>query len=81
LRLRDGVPLLDPDASEGVAGWLLWFDPERITSAWSVVCSFEPPAQYKWAVTEALSGQHEVTANVLAGKKLDAGTAPEMARS
>lgn len=45
--------------------------------AWSVVCSFEPPAQYKWSVTQAHSGEQEITANVLVGKKLHTGTAPE----
>lgn len=77
LRLRDGIPLLDPDTSGRVTGWLLWFDPARISMAWSVVCSFEPPAQYKWSVTQAHSGEQEITANVLVGKKLHTGTAPE----
>lgn len=30
LWLRDGIPLLDPDAGGQVAGWLLWFEPAEL---------------------------------------------------
>src|SRR5262249_17457867 len=69
------------DASGRVAGWLLWFDRATTTMAWSVVCSFEPPAQYKWAVARARSGEQEITVNVLVGKKPRTGTATETVQS
>jgi hypothetical protein len=69
LQLRDGIPLLDPGANGTVVGWLLWFEASRLDAAWSAVCSFEPAAQYRWDVLPALSGEQEVCANVLVGRK------------
>lgn len=77
LRLRDGIPLLDPGASGIVAGWLLHFDPARLGDAWPVVCSFEPSAQYRWQVAGARSAEQVIAANVLVGRKLGNGTAAE----
>ena len=76
LRLRDGIPLLDPDYDGQVEGWLLQFDPARQAEAWQAVCAFEPPSQYTWAVAEAISAAGTTPANVLTGRKLGSGTTP-----
>jgi hypothetical protein len=77
LRIRDGLPLLDIEAHGSVDGWLLWFETSRLAEAWSVICSFEPAAQYRWDVGSARVSGEEITANVLAGRKLRAATASE----
>jgi hypothetical protein len=77
LWLRDGIPLFDPDQHGQVSGWLLWFDPSRLDDAWSVVCSFEPATQYKWGIATTFSGQEEIAANVLEGRRVRTGSAEE----
>ena len=77
LWLRDGIPLFDPGVSGQVGGWRLWFDRARLDEAWSVVSSFEPATQYKWGIVETLSGEEEIVANVLEGRRVRIGSARE----
>ena len=77
LWLRDGIPLFDPGTDGQVGGWLLWFDPARLSEAWKVACSFEPAKQYRWAVVQAHSGAEGTDADVLAGRRIHAGSAGE----
>lgn len=77
LWLRDGIPLFDHDQDGRVGGWLFWFDPARLDDAWSAVCSFEPATQYKWGIAETRSGEEEIAANVLEGRRVRIGSAGE----
>jgi hypothetical protein len=78
LWLRDGIPLFDKTGDGRVAGWLLWFDPAARDQAWSAVCYFEPAEQYRWEEAKTQSGEGQThKANVLAGRKVRAGSAGE----
>jgi len=77
LWIRDGIPLLDCGQVAVSAGWLLWFEPSRLAEAWPAVCSFEPAAQYRWAVRPVRASGQEIAANVLVGRKLGAGIPAE----
>lgn len=77
LRLRDGLPLFDPAGRGEVSGCLLRFDPVRSQEAWEAVGNFAPDKHYKYATADvAMAGEH-VQANVLVGRQIDSGTAPE----
>jgi gamma-glutamylcyclotransferase (GGCT)/AIG2-like uncharacterized protein YtfP len=79
LRLRDGLPLFDPAGPGEVSGYLLRFDPLRNQEAWEAVGNFEPDKHYKYDTADvAMAGEH-VQANVLVGRKIGNGTAPEVA--
>ncbi|MFJ5669992.1 hypothetical protein ACIQAR_30280 [Micromonospora chalcea] len=75
IRLRDGLPLLDPSTPGHVCGSLIFFDESAADRAWQVVAKFEPSEQYEWNIASAFTedGQ-EVPANILIGKELRRGT-------
>lgn len=77
LRLRDGLPLLDPDGAGAVHGHLLRFDQTRLSDMWEAVADFEPSAQYKFSTIHVEVGGSFTRANVLLGRKLSRGTAPD----
>jgi hypothetical protein len=81
LRLRDGLPLFDPAGPGEVSGCLLRFDPLRSQEAWAAVGNFVPDKHYKHykydtADVAMAAGEH-VEANVLVGRRIGRGTAPE----
>jgi len=78
LRLRDGLPLFDPAGPGQVSGCLLRFDPLRSQEAWEAIGNFAPYKHYKYATADvAMTGEH-VQANVLVGRRIGNGTAPEL---
>ena len=66
LWLRDGLPLLEPNASGTVAGYLLTFKPGREIEAYQLIDATEPPQHYRW-VTITLSEPLQ-QANALLGR-------------
>ncbi|MEU5931106.1 hypothetical protein [Micromonospora sp. NPDC047187] len=74
IRMRDGLPLLDPSATGHVHGSLLYFPTGKVDEAWQIVASFEPGTQYRWRTTKAMTEDGRSTdANVSAGAKLQSG--------
>ncbi|MEU7976261.1 hypothetical protein AB0B48_29925 [Micromonospora sp. NPDC049089] len=74
IRMRDGLPLLDPSATGRVHGSLLFFPADNLDEAWQIVASFEPGTQYRWKTTKAITEDgRSIDANVLAGRKLQSG--------
>jgi hypothetical protein len=49
LWLRDGLPLLVPNGSGTIAGYLLTFKPGQEIEAYQLIDSTEPPQHYRWA--------------------------------
>jgi hypothetical protein len=77
LRLRDGLPLLDPAGPGEVSGCLLRFDPLRSQEAWDAVGNFEPDKHYKYDTTDVATAGERLQANVLVGRQIDRGTTSE----
>jgi len=78
LRVRDGLPLLDPDGTTGVDGDLVTFTAGREKEAYTTVCGVAPRQHYRWDMTEVTV--HEgpaVRANVLRGRHPDRGSPDE----
>jgi len=75
LRIRDGLPILDPDGAQDVSGSLFFFGlpPEAACqNAYRAIVDLEPGAQYRWAEI-TLEGS---AANVLFGKSPKKGSVP-----
>jgi len=71
LHVRDGLPLLDPDATDQVEGSLLRFRSGCQNQAYDKIGQFEPKGHYKWQeVTISDSG---TLANCVVGRKLNRG--------
>ncbi len=84
LRYRDGLPILDPEGTAGVAGAVLRFAPGRERAAYDAVCGFEPRHHYRWHITEARTDGDPgrgwgptVRVNVLQGRHPERGVADE----
>ena len=78
LRIRDGLPLLDPNGRVGVEGSLLGFAPGREKDAYAVVCEIAPRQHYRWDMVEVTVTDGPVTrANVLRGRHPDRGSSDE----
>lgn len=78
LRVRDGLPLLDPDGSAGVEGDLVSFVAGREKDAYTAVCRVAPRQHYRWDMTEVVPPEGPaVRANVLRGRHPDRGSADE----
>ncbi len=71
LRLRDGLPLYDPQGPGRVKGYVLHFHLEVRKEAYDKVCAFEPKQIYGWLVITLPTGR----ANILQGKTLGRGRA------
>lgn len=69
LRVRDGVPFLDPRAAGSVRGALVTFDSHRAGEGYARIAALEPKHVYRWDTMPVSA----VTANVLLGKAPDAG--------
>jgi hypothetical protein len=77
LRVRDGLPLLDPDGAAGVAGVLLTFEPGREKDAYTTVCSVAPRQHYRWDMTEMRVDGRPGRVNLLRGRHPDRGSSDE----
>ncbi|MEA2825695.1 MAG: hypothetical protein QOG43_134 [Actinomycetota bacterium] len=77
LRVRDGLPLLDPRLSGQVQGHLLLPKPPNAADLWKAVANFEPGSQYRYAAVAVDIEGTPVRANVLVGRQVRRGTAPE----
>lgn len=64
LRIRDGLPILDPDGNGEIIGTILEFKPGTADEAYSRITKIEPDKQYRWNEREAQG----VRVNVLVGK-------------
>jgi hypothetical protein len=69
LKVRDGLPLFDPNGSGNVGGFLLIFTPESGKLAFEKICAFEPKNVSFWTELRFETS----TANVLQGKKMGRG--------
>lgn len=78
LRIRDGLPLLDPDGTIGVVGALLSFAAGREKDAYGEVCGIAPRHHYRWDMTQVVVGDDVPRrANVLRGRHPDRGSPEE----
>jgi hypothetical protein len=77
LRIRDGLPLLDPDGAGGVEGDLLTFASGREKDAYAQVCEIAPRQHYRWDMTEMRVDGRPGRVNVLRGRHPDRGTPDE----
>lgn len=72
LRLRDGLPIIDPEGKGLVKGSLLQFSKADAGKAYDRILELEPGHQYRWGTTSV----KETTANVLYGKRPGRGSVP-----
>lgn len=72
LRIRDGLPILDPDGIQNVSGSVLFFRSFAFEDAYRSIVDLEPDAQYRWG--EKPSGSN--TVNVLFGRSPKKGSVP-----
>ena len=77
LRVRDGLPLLDPDGSVGVSGVLLTFAAGREKDAYTTVCTVAPRQHYRWDMTEMRVDGRPGRVNLLRGRHPDRGSSDE----
>ena len=77
LRIRDGQPLLDPDASVGVEGVLLTFFAGREKEAYTTICEVAARQHYRWDMTEMRVDGRPGRVNVLRGRHPDRGSSDE----
>lgn len=77
LRVRDGLPLLDPDGSVGVEGVLLTFAAGQEKAAYAAVCEIAPRQHYRWDMTEMRVDGRPGRVNLLRGRHPDRGSPDE----
>jgi hypothetical protein len=77
LRIRDGLPLLDPDGTMGVEGTLLTFATGQEKTAYTIVCTIAPRQHYRWDMTEMRVDGRPGRVNVLRGRHPDRGSPDE----
>ena len=77
LRVRDGLPLLDPDGRVGVSGTLLTFAAGKEKAAYTTVCDIAPRQHYRWDMTEMRVDGRPGRVNVLRGRHPDRGSSEE----
>lgn len=77
LRVRDGLPLLDPDGTVGVNGVLLTFTAGREKDAYTAVCEIAPRQHYRWDMTDMRVDGRPGRVNVLRGRHPDRGSPDE----
>lgn len=70
LRVRDGLPILDPDGDGIVTGSLLIFRPSVAADAYQAIVDLEPDCQYRWDERNVAG----FAANVLIGKSPKKGS-------
>lgn len=77
LRVRDGLPLLDPDGTAGVTGALLTFAAGREKDAYATVCGIAARQHYRWDMVEMRVDGRPGRVNVLRGRHPDRGSSDE----
>ncbi len=77
LRVRDGLPLFDPDGTVGVRGVLLTFAVGREKDAYTAICSVAPRQHYRWDMTEMRVDGRPGRVNLLRGRHPDRGSSDE----
>ena len=77
LRVRDGLPLLDPEGAVGVQGTLLTFTTGKEKRAYTTVCEVAPRQHYRWDMTEMRVEGRPGRVNVLRGRHPDRGSSEE----
>ena len=77
LRVRDGLPLLDPDGTAGVEGVLLTFGPGQEKEAYATVCTVAPRPQYRWDMVDMRVDGRPGRVNVLRGRHPGRGSPDE----
>ncbi len=77
LRVRDGLPILDPDGRDGVGGVLLTFAAGREKDAYRTVCEVAARQHYRWDMTEMRVDGRPGRVNVLRGRHPDRGSSDE----
>lgn len=78
LRVRDGLPLLDPEGTIGVEGHLLRFTAGAEKDAYGTICGIVPRQHYRWDMTEVAPAEGPaVRANVLRGRHPERGSPDE----
>ena len=77
LRVRDGLPLLDPDGTVGVQGVLLTFTAGKEKRAYTAVCEVAPRQHYRWDMIEMRVDGRPGRVNVLRGRHPDRGSSEE----
>lgn len=77
LRVRDGLPLLDPEGTVGVSGRLLTFAAGREKDAYTTVCEVAARQQYRWDMIELRVDGRPGRVNVLRGRHPDRGSSEE----
>lgn len=70
LRIRDGLPILDPDGGNHTSGAILLFRPEVATEAYKRIMEIEPDKQYRWDMRQS----EEVLVNILIGRSPKKGS-------
>jgi hypothetical protein len=77
LRIRDGLPLLDPEGKVGVNGVLLTFAAGREKEAYTRVCEVAARQHYRWDMIELRVDGRPGRVNVLRGRHPDRGSSEE----
>lgn len=77
LRIRDGLPLLDPEGTVGVEGALLTFAPGQEKAGYTTVCTIAPRQHYRWDMVEMRVDGRPGRVNVLRGRHPDRGSPDE----
>ena len=77
LRVRDGLPLYDPDGTVGVQGVLLTFTAGKEKRAYTAICDVAPRQHYRWDMTEMRVEGRPGRVNLLRGRHPDRGSSDE----
>ena len=77
LRVRDGLPLLDPDGTTGVQGVLLTFTAGKEKRGYTAVCEVAPRQHYRWDMVDMRVEGRPGRVNVLRGRHPDRGSSEE----
>jgi hypothetical protein len=72
LRLRDGLPIIQPARRGFIRGALLTFLPDRAAEAYERITEMEPDKHYRWHETPV----GRTPANVLVGRSPEKGSVP-----
>ncbi|MDQ4071042.1 MAG: hypothetical protein M3203_16465 [Actinomycetota bacterium] len=77
LRVRDGLPLLDPEGTVGVRGVVLIFTAGKEKRAYTAVCDVAPRQHYRWDMVDMRVEGRPGRVNVLRGRHPDRGSSEE----
>ncbi|HEX2047518.1 MAG TPA: hypothetical protein VHF27_07125 [Acidimicrobiales bacterium] len=77
LRIRDGLPILDPDGQVGAQGVLLIFTAGKERRAYEAVCAVAPRQHYRWDMVEMRVEGRPGRVNLLRGRHPDRGSSEE----